>query len=142
MDKKTDSKQMSKAEVHEELQKTKAKLHEERKIRRDLAQELAAAPGRQIHGFIDFIRERGVVGLAVGLANQIVNAVIVPFVNLFLGANGLAGWKVTVHLGRNESVFLLGSLADALIKFIAIAAVIYFVVMGLKLDRLDKKKDA
>jgi large-conductance mechanosensitive channel len=140
MDKKTDSKQMSKAEVHEELQKTKAKLHEERKIRRDLAQELAAAPGRQIHGFIDFIRERGVVGLAVGLAigtaatglvNQIVNAVIVPFVNLFLGANGLAGWKVTVHLGRNESVFLLGSLADALIKFIAIAAVIYFVVMGL-----------
>lgn len=146
-----EQKQMSKAEVHKELEKTKQKLQVERKKRRDLTQELTGAPGRQLQGFVNFIRERGVVGLAVGLAigtaatglvTQIVNAVIIPFVDLLIGEKGLSGWKVTVHLGDNTGVFLLGDLADALIKFIAIAAVIYFVVMGLKLDRLDKKKEA
>jgi|GEM_PF-995455 len=143
-------KKMSKAEIHQELERTKQKLHHERRRRRELRQELRDAPRKQLHGFIEFIRERGVVGLAVGLAigtaatglvTQIVNAVIIPFVDLLVGEKGLSGWKVTVHLGDNTGVFLLGDLADALIKFLAIAAVIYFVVMGLKLDRLDKKKE-
>ena len=106
---------------------------------------------KPISGFLDFIRERGVVGLAVGLAigtaatglvNQMVNAVIVPFVNMLIGNQGLKGWKVNVDLGRgHEAEFLFGELTDAMIKFIAIAAVVYFVVKGLKLDRLDKKKE-
>lgn len=146
-----DPKKMSKAEVHEELEKTKQKLHRERRKHRELRQDLASVPRKQLHGFVEFIREKGVVGLAVGLAigtaatglvTQIVNSLIVPAVNLFIGEEGLKAWEITINLGKNSSVFPLGSLADALIKFLAIAAVIYFVVMGLKLDRLDKKKES
>jgi large conductance mechanosensitive channel len=137
-------------ERQEELKAVKKELAAERQARRDLTAELAGAPSKQLHGFIDFIREKGVVGLAIGLAigtaatglvNQIVNAVITPTVNLVIGENGLKGWNVIVHLGTHHALYKFGDLMDALIKFIAIAGVIYFVVMGLKLDRLDKKKE-
>lgn len=107
-----------------------------------------------LQGFIDFIREKGVVGLAIGLAigtaasglvTQIVNAVITPTVSLFLSlfsANGLKGLNFVAKRaadGTPIATYAIGDLIDALIKFLAIAAVIYFVVMGLKLDRLDRK---
>jgi large conductance mechanosensitive channel len=121
-----------------------------RELEREKAKLLAEMPRRQIHGFIDFIREKGVVGLAIGLAigaaasglvNQIVNAVITPTINLIIGHEGLKGLNTTIHLGSHEAFYGFGDLIDALIKFLAIAAVIYFVVLGLKLDKLDKKKE-
>ena len=148
--KKTATQKKSVEEVHEELKEVKKELHAERKARRDLAQELAEMPGKQIHGFIDFIREKGVVGLAIGLAigtaatalvTQIVNAIIVPTINLIIGKEGLAVLNTTIHIGDRAEEYAFGALAEALIKFLAIAAVIYFVVLGLKLDRLDKKKE-
>ena len=62
--------------------------------------EIADIPGEQLRGFVNFIREKGVVGLAVGLAigtaatglvTQIVNAFIIPMVGLIVGKNGLDG---------------------------------------------------
>lgn len=103
-----------------------------------------------LRGFIDFIREKGVVGLAVGLAlgtaatglvNQIVGSVITPLVDLIIGQGGLKDFDWTLHLGNRTGTFEFGQLIDALIRFIALAAVIYFIVLGLKLDRLDKKKE-
>lgn len=110
-----------------------------------------ATPHSPLSGFVEFIREKGVVGLAIGLAigtaasglvAQIVNAVITPAVGLIVGKEGLAGLNTTITIGDRSEVFAFGDLIDALIKFIAIAAVIYFVVLGLKLDRLDKKKES
>ncbi len=110
-----------------------------------------AAPHSPLRGFVEFIREKGVVGLAIGLAigtaasglvAQIVNAVITPAVGLIVGKEGLAGLNTAITIGDRSEVFAFGDLIDALIKFIAIAAVIYFVVLGLKLDRLDKKKES
>lgn len=113
--------------------------------------------GGPVAGFINFIREKGVVGLAIGLAigtaatglvNQIVNAVITPTISLFLsffGPNGLKdlNWVAKRAAdGTPIAIYAIGDLIDAVIKFIAIAAVIYFVVMGLRLDRLDKKKES
>jgi large conductance mechanosensitive channel len=107
-------------------------------------------PGRALAGFVTFIREKGVVGLAVGLAigtaatglvTQIVSAVITPLVGLLLGKDGISSLDFTVTIGSRSETFLIGALLDALIKFMAVAAVIYFVVIGLKLDRLDKKAD-
>lgn len=107
-------------------------------------------PGRALAGFVTFIREKGVVGLAVGLAigtaatglvTQIVNAIITPAVGLLLGKDGISSLDFTVTIGNRSETFLIGDLLDALIKFMAVAAVIYFVVIGLKLDRLDKKAD-
>ncbi len=102
-------------------------------------------------GFMDFVRTQGVVGLAVGLAigtqaselvKTIVSSVITPIVDLIVGSGGLKGISLTVHIAGRTSTFAFGTLLDAIIRFLAIAFVIYFVVKGLKLDKLDKKKDA
>lgn len=114
------------------------------------ASVVASGGKNKLAGFINFIREKGVVGLAVGLAigtaasglvTQIVNAVITPIIGLLIGKDGLKGLNVEVNLWDRTEIFAFGDLIDALIKFMAIAAVIYFVIMGLKLDKLDVKKD-
>lgn len=109
-----------------------------------------------VGGFLNFIREKGVVGLAVGLAigtaatgvvTQIVGAVITPTVSLILSFFGLEGLKSLNYVVKTAAdgtpliTYAVGDLIDALIKFLAVALVIYLVVMGLKLDKLDKKKD-
>ncbi len=98
-------------------------------------------------GFIEFIREQGVIGLAVGfilggaiskLVASLVKDIINPFLGIVLGAvNNLN--NVVFHLGKAE--ILIGNFVSALIDFIIIAFVIYFGVKKLGLDRLDKKKD-
>lgn len=101
-------------------------------------------------GFTDFIRKQGVVGLAVGLAigtqaselvKNIVSSVITPMVDLLVGKGGLEGLDLFVKIGDRTATFDFGLLIDSSIKFLAVAVVIYFVIMGLKLDKLDKKKD-
>lgn len=101
-------------------------------------------------GFMDFVRKQGVVGLAVGLAigtqagilvKDIVSSIITPIVDLLVGKGGLSGLTWYVRIGDRDALFNFGLLIDSIIKFLAVALVIYFVVMGLKLDKLDKKKD-
>lgn len=118
--------------------------------RRQKARSRGRAAAGHARGFLGFIREKGVIGLAVGLAigtaatgvvNQIVGALITPTIVLLIGANGLKSLNTTVEFAGRSATYALGDLLDALLKFIAIAALIYFVVLGLKLDRLDKKND-
>lgn len=101
-------------------------------------------------GFMDFVRKQGVVGLAIGLAigtqaaelvKSIVSSVITPFVDLLVGSGGLKDFDLFVRIASRSTTFEFGLLIDALLKFLAVAVVIYFVVMGLKLDKIDKKKD-
>jgi large conductance mechanosensitive channel len=101
-------------------------------------------------GFTEFVRKQGVIGLAVGLAigtqaselvKNIVSSVITPMVDLLVGKDGLAGLDLFVRIGDRTATFDFGLLIDSSIKFIAVAVVIYFVIMGLRLDKLDKKKD-
>lgn len=149
---KKDTDQTEIREARAEARKAKAELV---KARAEAAREKAKNVGtNQIGGFVNFIREKGVVGLAVGLAlgtaatgvvTQIVNAVITPTVSLLIGERGLQGLNFVAKRAADGTpvvTYAVGDLIDALIKFLAVAAVIYFVVMGLKLDRLDKKKDA
>ncbi|MBC7746462.1 MscL family protein [Pedobacter sp.] len=114
------------------------------------ARAKAVASGSKLDGFVTFIREKGVVGLAVGLAigtaatavvAQIVGAIITPTIVLLIGADGLSSLNTTVTIAGRSATYAFGDLLDALLKFIAIAAAIYFVIMGLRLDRLDKKKE-
>ncbi len=102
---------------------------------------------QQAQGFMDFIREQGVVGLAVGLVlgsavktvvDSLVNNIVNPLLGLVLG-NGESLTSLSLHIGRSEVKY--GEFLNALIQLLVIAAVIYFVVRGLKLDRLDRKKD-
>lgn len=106
---------------------------------------------KHLKGFLDFVREQGVVGLAIGLAvgtqasilvKDIVASLIDPIIGLIIGNPGglqAAVWKVDVA-GR-KATFELGQLVYSIIVFAAVCAVIYLIVNGLKLDKLDKKKD-
>src|SRR3989344_2279133 len=97
----------------------------------------------QAQGFTQFIRKQGVVGLAVGLAigtqaselvKNIVGSVITPIVDLLVGKGGLEGLTWYVTIGDRAATFNFGLLIDSTIKFMAVALVIYFVIMGLRLD--------
>lgn len=98
-------------------------------------------------GFITFIREQGVMGLAVGfllggsvskLVTSLVNDIINPIVGVFLGRIGELK-KMYILVGTSK--IMAGSFINSFIDFAIIALVVYFGVKGLGLDRLDKKKD-
>ena len=107
-------------------------------------------PKKQVAGFMDFVREQGVVGLAIGLAvgtqaselvKQIVASLVDPIIGLILGnPQGLQAMTWTLQIGDRAGTFALGKLVYALIVFMMVALIIYFAVMSLKLDKLDKKK--
>lgn len=98
-------------------------------------------------GFLDFIREQGAVGLAVGFilggaVSDLVKSIIDNIVNPILGivlnkVDGLESATFTL-LG---ATIKYGALISTLINFCVIAAVVYFGVKKLGLDKLDKKKD-
>jgi large conductance mechanosensitive channel len=93
-------------------------------------------------GFMKFIREQNIVGLAVGLVlgtqagatvNSLIDNVIMPPIGLLLGsADGLRGW--TIPLGDTGANMMLGAFINDLINFIVLAFVIYIVIKLLKLD--------
>ena len=102
-------------------------------------------------GFVNFIREQGVVGMAVGLAigtaagdtvKKLVTAFVDPLVQLIVGSQqGLQSASFTVEIAGRRGEFLYGAFISSLITLIAVAFVIYAIVHFLKLDKLDKKKD-
>ncbi|MEK7533618.1 MAG: MscL family protein [Patescibacteria group bacterium] len=79
-------------------------------------------------GFIDFVREQGVVGLAVGS----------PL--LALGMRNLSSLQ-DAYLQIGSAKILWGDFLNDLINFLVMAFIVYFGVKILKLDTLDKKKD-
>ncbi len=109
------------------------------------------APG-WMQGFIDFIREQGVVGLAVGLTlglaakslvDTFVSSIINPLAGIFYGGGGQLGakfWCLKHIDGKCTNKLGYGGFLNELINFIIIVAVVYFVVKKLKLDKLDKPK--
>lgn len=97
-------------------------------------------------GFIEFIREQGVVGLAVGfilggavskLVTSLVNDMVNPIVGIFLGR---AGELKKVFLQIGPAKIMWGNFVNSFIDFTIIALVVYFGVKVLKLNTLDKKK--
>ena len=98
-------------------------------------------------GFINFVREQGVVGLAVGfilggavskVVSSLVTDIVNPILGVFLGsAEGLKEAGLTI----GQTKILWGSFIGTIIDFLIIALVVYFGVKALKLDKLDKKKE-
>ena len=104
-------------------------------------------------GFISFVREQGVVGLAVGLAigtaagasvKVIVDELISPLVALLTRGVDLSSlkWVIMAADGANKEVAIgWGAIVSSVITLLATAFVVYQVVHVAKLDRMDKKKD-
>lgn len=97
-------------------------------------------------GFLNFIREQGVVGLAVGfilggaiakLVTSLVTDIINPILGIFLGAAGNIKDSSFTLAG---SQVMVGSFLSTLIDFLIIAFVVYYSVKKLGLDKLDKPK--
>jgi large conductance mechanosensitive channel len=97
-------------------------------------------------GFMEFIREQGVVGLAVGfvlggavgkLVSSLVQDVINPILGIFLGAAGDLG-DTSLVVGSAEIMW--GKFVVVCIDFVVVALVVYWGVKKLGLDKLDKKK--
>lgn len=91
-------------------------------------------------GFLDFIQKQGVIGLAIGFilggaiakfVAALVSDIVAPLLGLLLGsAKGLED----VVLGPLKIGHLLSTAVDTTV----IAALVYFAVKGLGLDKLDK----
>lgn len=102
------------------------------------------------NGFMNFIREQGVVGLAVGLAigtaagdtvKKLVQAFIDPLVQLLIGSQqGLQTASFDVDVFGRSATFQWGAFVSSLITLLAVALVVYGLVHMLKLDRIDRKK--
>jgi large conductance mechanosensitive channel len=98
-------------------------------------------------GFINFIREQGVVGLAVGFilggaVSKVVSALITDIINPVLGvALGATDGLKQAYISIGSAKILWGDLLSVVIDFLVIALVVYFGVKILKLDKLDRKKN-
>ncbi|HEY0965392.1 MAG TPA: MscL family protein [Candidatus Saccharimonadales bacterium] len=110
--------------------------------------------GGHASGFMTFIREQGVVGLAVGLAigtaagasvKVIVDNLISPLVALMTRGVDLNSMKWVIIAAdkatkQSEVAIGWGAIVSSLITLLATAFVIYLVIHIAKLDRMDKKK--
>jgi large conductance mechanosensitive channel len=107
---------------------------------------------KQLKGFMLFVRQQGVVGLAVGLVlgtaiksvvDSLVASILNPLIGLLTGGVNLNDKFFCLSKSGTECVNKLayGSFISTVISFLTIAAVVYFGVKGLKLDKLDISKD-
>ncbi|MES2014464.1 MAG: MscL family protein [Patescibacteria group bacterium] len=100
-----------------------------------------------MESFIDFIRERAVVGLAIGfvlggavsgLVNSFINDIINPLIGPVLGqVHGLKG----AYIPFFGAEIVWGNFLITLINFFIMTAVVYFGFKILGLEKLDKKKE-
>lgn len=110
-------------------------------------------PPQPLQGFSEFIRQQGVVGLAIGivigtqvktLVDQLIASFVNPILGLVLPGQGDLSQKrftLTISSWEKTAIFSWGQFVYVLISFLTVAFIIYFIVHGLKLDRVDKKKD-
>jgi large conductance mechanosensitive channel len=108
---------------------------------------------RWLQGFVDFVREQGVVGIAVGLIlgvaaksliDSFVSNLINPVVGLLTGGVTLNHKTLCIlHQtgGACKTNLGYGQFFSDLISFLIVAAVVYFIVKSLRLERLDKPAD-
>lgn len=97
-------------------------------------------------GFLDFVREQGVVGLAVGFilggaVSKLVAALVEDIISpiLAIGLNNLENLS-DAYLQVGAARIMWGDFLNVTVDFIVIALVVYFGVKALKLDKADKKK--
>ena len=105
----------------------------------------------QFSGFFGFLRERAVVGLAVGfvvatqvqgVVKQFIDGFINPAFTLWFGGEQLNKREFVVHLHGRTGKFGWGGVVYALVDFLFVVAIIYLLIKLFKLDKFDKKKDS
>ncbi len=122
------------------------KLESAKKNVRASAASAASVAKSGMSGFMEFIKEQNVVGLAVGLVlgtsasaliNSLINNVIMPPLGFLLGsADGLRGlkWIIGVTPAGDTATIYYGEFINDAINFLVLAFVMYAVIKLLKLD--------
>lgn len=93
--------------------------------------------------FVTFIREQGVVGLAIGFilggaVSRVVSSIVGDIINPIIGAVfGSTSGLVYMTLGPVQ----LGNFIAVLIDFIIVAAVVFFIFKKLGVEKMDAKKE-
>lgn len=96
-------------------------------------------------GFINFIKEQGVMGLAIGfimggavtkLVNSVVEDLVNPLIGILLGKAGNLS-NYTLMIGNAEVKW--GKFLASSIDFLVISAIVYITFLLLKIDK-DKIK--
>ncbi|MDO4871849.1 MAG: MscL family protein [bacterium] len=97
---------------------------------------------QQLEGFKDFIKDQGLIGMAIGLilgtaagnlVKSLIENVIMPPIGLILGsADGLKGlsWEIGRTMNGQIAVMKYGEFLNELLNFLVVAAVVYFIVMA------------
>ncbi|MDL2363499.1 MAG: MscL family protein [Patescibacteria group bacterium] len=103
-----------------------------------------------VTGFVGFLREHSVVGLAVGFAiatqaqalvKQLITSFIDPLYALLFSGEKLSTKSSTLHFHGREQAFGWGAFMYTLLDFLFVLLAIYLIVKFFKLDRLAKAKD-
>lgn len=98
----------------------------------------------QVVSFFDFIRERGVIGLAIGivigtavtaLVHSLVEDIINPLISIVLVEDQLKGSAFKLA----GATIGWGNFVSAVIDFLIIALTVYIIFRMLGLEKLDKK---
>lgn len=96
--------------------------------------------------FRDFIAKGNVLDMAIGvvmatafttIVNSLVNDIIMPFVGLFLGSTDFT--SITVQLG--SAVLTIGNFIQAVITFLIISLVLFFVMKAVASLKSQFEKD-
>ncbi len=99
-----------------------------------------------VGGFVNFLREYSVVGLAVGfviglqaqtLVKQLVDSFIKPLFELLFG-KALSDRSFTLHFHGHVGDFHWGAFAYGFLSFLFVLAAIYGIVKGFKIDKIEK----
>lgn len=102
-----------------------------------------------MRGFFKFVREQGVVGLAIGfilggstqkVVSSFVMDVINPLIGLAFGGGVKSLDNAAFRVGKAKIAY--GHFLGTVLDFLIMAAVVYFFFKMAKLERLDLKKDA
>lgn len=95
-----------------------------------------------ISGFVDFIRDRGVAGFAIGfilggaaqkLVQALMDDILNPLIGLLFNTENLTQYTV--------GAFKVGDFISVLINFFILAVVIYVAFKMLHLEKLDRPKE-
>lgn len=127
------------------IEQPKSSRQQKPKITVVMAQEL-----NPVGGFLAFLREHAIVGLAVGFAiatqlqavvKQLIASFINPLYGLLFNGQQLSTLTVTFHWHGRHEEFGWGAFVYTLIDFLFVLAIIYVALKVFRLDELDKPKE-
>ena len=101
--------------------------------------------------FKEFISRGNVMDLAVGviiggaftsIINSLVTDLLNPLLGLLTGGIDFSALAITIGTGEDPAVFAYGAFISAVINFLLVALVLFFLIKGMNALHFKKKEEA